>query len=57
MSKLGDAALEDLAIQDTLSMTTEERLDLLANLIAEKIIKKLQPSDEPCSTDAKEPNL
>jgi hypothetical protein len=57
MSKLGDAALEDLAIQDTLSMTTEERLDLLANLIAEKIIKKLQPSDEPCSTDAKEPTL
>ena len=57
MSKLGDAALEDLAIQDTLSMTTEERLDLLANLIAEKIIKKLQPSDKPCSTDTKEPAL
>jgi hypothetical protein len=57
MSKLGDVALEDLAIQDTLSMTTEERLDLLANLIAEKIINKLQPSDKPCSTDAKEPIL
>ena len=54
MSKLGNAAIEDLAIQDTLSMTTEERLDLLANLIAEKIINKLQPSDKPCPTDAKE---
>ena len=54
MSKLGDVALEDLAIQDTLSMTTEERLDLLANLIAEKIINKLQPSDKSCSTDMKD---
>ena len=29
---------EDLAIQNTLSMTVEERLQLLANLIALKII-------------------
>lgn len=39
MSKSQDNKLEDLAIQDTLSMTTEERLDLLANLLAEKIIE------------------
>ena len=30
---------EDLAIQDTLSMTIEERLELLANLIVEKIFE------------------
>lgn len=28
---------EDLAIQHTLSMTTDQRLGLIANLIAEKI--------------------
>lgn len=28
---------EDLAIQDTLSMTVEERLELLATLIVDKI--------------------
>lgn len=41
-----DNKLEDLAIQDTLSMTTEERLDLLANLLAEKIIKDRQNGDK-----------
>ena len=32
-------AEEDLAIQDTLSMTEEERLDLLVHLIVDKIIE------------------
>lgn len=36
----------DLAIQDTLSMTTEERLELLAALIANKIIED-QHQGEP----------
>ena len=30
---------EDLAIQDTLVMTVEERLDLLAHLMIDKIIE------------------
>ena len=30
---------EDLAIQNTLSLTVEERLELLANLIVDKIIE------------------
>lgn len=30
---------EDLMIQDTLSMTDEERLDLLVSLIVDKIIE------------------
>ena len=30
---------EDLAIQDTLSMTVEARLELLANLIVDKIVQ------------------
>ena len=30
---------EDLAIQDTLVMTAEERLDLLAHLMIDKIIE------------------
>jgi len=34
-----DLAKEDLAIQDTLSMTIEERLTLIANLIVDKIIE------------------
>jgi hypothetical protein len=29
---------EELAIQDTLSMSEEQRIDLLANLIVDKII-------------------
>jgi len=33
-----DAEEEDLAIQNTLSMTLEERLELLAVLIVDKII-------------------
>jgi len=33
---------EDLAIQHTLSMTSEQRLCLIANLIAEKIIQDTQ---------------
>ena len=36
--RLSKPAEEDLAIQDTLSMTGEERLDLLASLIVGKII-------------------
>lgn len=32
-------AEEDLAIQDTLSMSVEERLELLANLIVDRIIE------------------
>lgn len=32
-----DAEAEDLAIQDTLSMSVKERLKLLANLIVDKI--------------------
>ena len=30
---------EDLAIQDTLQMSVEDRVDLLANLLVEKIIE------------------
>ena len=37
MGSRKDLADEDLAIQDTLSMTVEERLELLANLIVDKI--------------------
>ncbi|MDN5274760.1 MAG: hypothetical protein JWP06_661 [Candidatus Saccharibacteria bacterium] len=32
-----DAEAEDLAIQDTLAMSVEERLKLLANLIVDKV--------------------
>lgn len=32
-----DVEAEDLAIQDTLSMSVQERLELLANLIVDKI--------------------
>jgi hypothetical protein len=32
-----DTDAEDLAIQDTLSMSVQERLELLANLIVDKI--------------------
>lgn len=35
-------ANEDLAIQNTLSMSVEERLMLLANLIVDKIIEDKQ---------------
>jgi len=34
-----DLATEDLAIQDTLAMTVEERLILISNLIVDKIIE------------------
>jgi len=34
-----DLAIEDLAIQDTLAMTVEERLILISNLIVDKIIE------------------
>ncbi len=37
-----DVAEEDLAIQNTLSMTVEERLKLLADLIVDKIIEDQQ---------------
>lgn len=38
MSNQKNVVEEDLAIQDTLSMTVDERLKLLANLIVEKLI-------------------
>jgi hypothetical protein len=41
-----DADEEDLAIQDTLSMTVEERLELLAALIVDKIAED-QKQGEP----------
>lgn len=44
------AAEEDLAIQDTLSMTTEERLDLLSCLLAEKILSD-QLNNQTCSLE------
>ncbi len=37
-----DADEEDLAIQDTLSMTPEERLELLTALMVEKIAADMQ---------------
>ena len=37
---------EDLAIQDTLAMSVPERLELLANLIVDKIIED-QQNGEP----------
>lgn len=37
MSNISDNKHEDLAIQHTLSMTVEQRLELLASLIVEKI--------------------
>lgn len=46
MGSRKDLANEDLAIQDTLSMTIEERLALLANLIVDKIIED-QQNGEP----------
>ena len=45
MANSKEIAKEDLAIQDTLSMTVEERLELLANLIAGKIVED-QQNDE-----------
>lgn len=39
-------AEEDLAIQDTLSMTSEERIKLLASLIADKILQDAQANQE-----------
>jgi hypothetical protein len=39
MGSRKELATEDLAIQDTLAMTVEERLMLLANLIVDKIIE------------------
>jgi hypothetical protein len=37
-----DAAAEDLAIQDTLTMSVQERLKLIANLIVDKIDEDLR---------------
>ena len=40
MGSRKDIAKEDLAIQDTLSMSAEEpRVELLANLIVERLLK------------------
>ena len=46
MGSRKDIAKEDLAIQDTLSMSAEARVELLANLIVEKIIED-QQNDGP----------
>jgi hypothetical protein len=46
MANSKEIAEEDLAIQNTLSMTVEERLDLLANLIIDKINED-QQNGEP----------
>lgn len=44
MSQIGTGTTattdEDLAVQDTLSMSTEQRLDLLVSLIVDKIIEE-----------------
>jgi len=45
MANSKEIAKEDLAIQDTLSMTVEERLELLANLIAGKIVEDQQNNE------------
>jgi hypothetical protein len=42
MADRKETAEEDLAIQNTLSMTVEERLELLAALIVDKIIHDQQ---------------
>lgn len=47
MSNAKSVAEEDLAIQDTLSMTVDERLKLLANLIVEKLINAEVAELEP----------
>lgn len=46
MANRKDIAEEDLAIQDTLSMTVEQRLELLATLIVNKIVED-QARGEP----------
>lgn len=46
MGSRKELAAEDLAIQDTLAMTVEERLMLLANLIVDKINED-QQVEEP----------
>jgi len=46
MGSRKELAAEDLAIQDTLAMTVEERLMLLANLIVDKINED-QQAEEP----------
>jgi len=46
MSNSKEIAEEDLAIQNTLSMTVEERLELLANLITDKIIENQQKGED-----------
>lgn len=42
MANSKDVAAEDLSIQNTLSMTVEERIDLLSNLIVDKIAEDRQ---------------
>ena len=46
MSNSIEVAEEDQAIQDTLSMSIEARLDLLANRIAEKILADRQDDEK-----------
>lgn len=46
MANSKEIAEEDLAIQDTLSMSVQQRLELLANLIVDKIIED-QQNGEP----------
>ncbi|HEY5442269.1 MAG TPA: hypothetical protein VIJ68_01895 [Candidatus Saccharimonadales bacterium] len=45
MANSKEVAAEDLAIQNTLSMTAQERLELLANLIVDNIIEDRQNGD------------
>lgn len=42
-----EAAAEDLAIQETLSMTAQERLELLAELIVDKVTEDQQTGRVP----------
>lgn len=46
MANSKEIAEEDLAIQDTLSMSVQQRLELLANLIVDKIVED-QQNGEP----------
>jgi len=45
MAERTQQAQEDLAIQHTLSMSVEERLELLANLIIDKISEDYQQGE------------
>jgi hypothetical protein len=46
MAERTQQAQEDLAIQHTLSMSVEERLELIANLIIDKISEDYQQGEK-----------